>query len=190
MQITKYIPCRILASALAAFTAFTASTGLSVYAAEAPATFKVSEFTFSRPAAWEWVESTSSMRKAQLKVNGEDKQSAEVIFFYFGPGGGGGTQANIERWLAQFKEPKDQLKSKTEQGTASGRKVSFVQAEGTYMSGMPGGPKTAQPNAMLLGAILESDEGNVFIRMTGPASLIKSSQPEFRKMIDSAKAGK
>ena len=36
------------------------------------------------------------------------------------------------------------------------RKVTFVQAEGTYMSGMPGGgaPPVPQPNSMLLGAII------------------------------------
>src|SRR5437764_10150982 len=39
-----------------------------LWAADAPATFKVSEFTFTRPAAWEWVESASRMRKAQLRV--------------------------------------------------------------------------------------------------------------------------
>ena len=128
------------------------------------------------------------MRKAHLKV-AQGGQEAEVIFFFFGPGGGGGSQANIDRWLGQFKEPREELKSKTEQGTAGGRKVTHVQAEGTYMSGMPGGTKTAQPNSMLLGAILESDAGNVFIRMTGPAKLVTESRAEFRKMIDSAKAG-
>ncbi len=50
-------------------------------AAEAPGTFKVGEFTFTRPAGWEWVEVTSSMRKAQLQVPGPDrKESAEVVF--------------------------------------------------------------------------------------------------------------
>src|SRR6266516_816875 len=47
-------------------TLFASSDGLRC--ADAPATFKVSEFTFSRPANWEWVESASPMRKAELKV--------------------------------------------------------------------------------------------------------------------------
>ena len=169
----------LLAAALAA---------TAINAAEAPASFKVGEFTFSRPSSWQWVEPSPPMRKAHLKL-AQGGQEAEVIFFFFGPGGGGGTQANIDRWLGQFKEPREELKSKTEQGTAGGRKVTHVQAEGTYMSGMPGGTKTAQPNSMLLGAILESDAGNVFIRMTGPAKLVAESRAEFRKMIDSAKAG-
>ena len=66
--------------------------------AAAPATFKVSEFTFQRPASWEWVETTSSMRKAQLKVNDADKKnSAEVVFFHFGPSNGGGVPAKCQR---------------------------------------------------------------------------------------------
>lgn len=159
--------------------------------AEAPKSFKVGEFTFTRPADWQWVESNSTMRKAQLKIPGADgKASAEVIFFYFGEGGGGGTQANIDRWLAQFEEPKDKLKSKVEQATVGGRKISYVQAEGTYLSGMPGGPKTPQPNTMLLGAILESDQGNVFVRLTGPVALAKDSQAGFRKMIESGVGAK
>ena len=166
----------------------TALTALVASAADAPATFKVGEFTFARPKGWDWVESTSAMRKAQLKVV-KAGQESEVIFFFFGPGGGGGTQANIDRWLGQFKEPRADLKSKTEEATAGGRKVTHVQAEGTYMSGMPGATRTPQPNSMLLGAILESDAGNVFVRMTGPAKLMAESRPEFRKMIDSAKAG-
>src|SRR5262245_37268724 len=160
---------------------------VNVWSVEAPKTFKAGEFTFTRPANWEWVEATSSMRKAQLKVSDADKkQSAEVIFFYFGPGNGGGTQANVERWLSQFQEPKDKINSKVEEATAGKRKVTYVQAEGTYLSGMPGGPKTAQPNSMLLGAILESDQGNVFVRLTGPADLTKASRNDFRKMIESA----
>src|ERR1700685_832079 len=39
--------------------------------AEDHATFPAGDFTFTRPAKWEWVESTSPMRKAQLKVTDE-----------------------------------------------------------------------------------------------------------------------
>ena len=156
-------------------------------AADGPATFKVGEFTFNRPADWQWVEVNSVMRKAQMKVtDAAKKESAEVIFFFFGEGGGGSTQANIDRWLSQFAEPKEKLNSKVENLAVNGRKVSYVQAEGTYQSGMPGGPKTPQPNTMLMGGIIESEHGNVFIRLTGPVILAKASQSEFRKMVEGA----
>src|SRR5438309_11885455 len=87
-------------------------------AADAPATFKVSEFTFSRPANWEWVESASPMRKAELKVVDEKtKAKAEIVFYHFGPGNAGGTQANIDRWFGQFVEARDKINAKTEDVT-------------------------------------------------------------------------
>ena len=51
---------------------------------------------------------------------------------------------------------------------------------------MPGGSKTAQPNSMLLGAILESESGNVFVKMTGPAALTKASINQFKRMVEGA----
>jgi hypothetical protein len=163
------------------------ATAVVAFAADAPTKFTVSEFVFTRPADWQWIEVNSVMRKAQLKiVDADKKDSAEVIFFFFGEGGGGVTKANIDRWLSQFEEPKDKLNSKVEEVTIAQRKVTYVQAEGTYLSGMPGGPKTPQPNTMLLGAIIESDQGNVFIRLTGPIKLVKASQPALRKMVEGA----
>ena len=159
---------------------------LNVPAADAPSTFKVSEFTFKRPADWEWVEVSSSMRAAQLKVNdAKSKESAEIVFFYFGPGNAGGVKANVDRWLGQFQEPREKISAKIDETTVGKTKVTYVQAEGTYSSGMPGGPKTPLPNHALLGAIVEGGEGSVFIRLTGPMALAKSSQAEFKKMVES-----
>ena len=154
--------------------------------AEAPETFKVSEFTFTRPKTWEWVEVTSSMRKAQLRVPEKGKGSADVIFFHFGPGDGGGTKANVERWYGQFKEPRDQIKPKSEEVKVGKHKVTYVQAEGTYNSGMPGGPSTPMAGYALAGAIIEAPQGSVFIRMTGPRELVTSSMAEFKQMVEGA----
>jgi len=151
------------------------------------ATFPAEDFTFTRPAKWEWVESTSQMRKAQLKVtDAASKAIADVAFYYFGARGAGGVQANVDRWLNQFTEPSDQINAKVEHTTIGKTKLTYVQAEGTYKSGMPGGPTTPMPGYALVGAILESDNGNVFVRMTGPKKLVQSSLMEFKKMIEGA----
>lgn len=163
------------------------ASAITTFAADAPSTFKVSTFTFQRPASWEWVETTSQMRKAQLKVNDADKKnSCEVVFFHFGPSNGGGVQANVDRWFGQFEGPREKLGAKSEETKVGKHKVTFVQAEGTYLSGMPGGTRTPQPNSALRGAIIESEEGDVFVKMTGPAALVKSSEKDFRALIESA----
>jgi hypothetical protein len=153
--------------------------------AEEHATFPVGEFNFKRPAGWEWVDVSSPARKAQLKVKDADgKGSAEVTFFLFS-GGAGSTQANVDRWLGLFEEGRERINAKVEETTIGKTKVTYVQAEGTYKSGMPGGLVTSMPNYGLLGAILESKDGNIFVKMTGPKALVKASAAEFRKMVES-----
>lgn len=159
---------------------------MTLLGADAPAKFPAGGMTFTRPATWTWVETTSPMRKAQLGVPGIDgKAGGEVIFFHFGQGGGGGAKANVDRWLGQFQEKGDALKSKIEEVTVRGKQVTFVRAQGTYLSGMPGGPKTPQPDTMLLGAIVDGPEGSVFIRFTGPTALGAATEAEFRKLAES-----
>jgi hypothetical protein len=153
----------------------------ALFSAEAPASFKVGELTFQRPGKWDWVKPSSSMRAAELKVN-DAKGPAEVIFFNFGGGQGGGTKANVDRWLGMFQEKSG---TKTDEVSIGKHKVTYVQTQGTYMSGMPGGPKTPMKDHALLGAIVESDAGNVFVRMTGPIEVVKGAEGEFKKMIES-----
>lgn len=169
-----------LSFALGLITLLTFSAPIS--GADAPPTFKVGEFTFTRPAGWDSVPTSSSMRKAQLKVT-DKKGSAEVVFFHFGESNGGGTKANVDRWLAQFQ---DSSNPQVEEATVGKRKVTFVQVQGTYLSGMPGGPKSPQANSRLHGAIIENPEGNVFIKMTGPAGTVMEAKEAFRKMIEGA----
>jgi len=161
---------------------------LTARSAEGPATFKVSEFTFTRPATWEWVEVQSAMRKAQLRVVSEDKkQEAEVVFFYFGPSDGGSVQANIDRWYGQFSEPREQIKAQSKETDVGGNKITYVSAEGTYQSGMPGGPRTPMPNHRLLGAIVRGQQGSVFIKLTAPKELAGKLETDFHKLAESAK---
>lgn len=153
----------------------------SLYAAE-PMEFKVGEFTFQRPEGWEWIAPSSGMRKAQLNVPGRNGKVAEVTFFHFGAGQGGGVQANVARWFGQFQNAKtsqhEEIIGKT--------RVVFVEAAGTFLSGMPGGPATPQENYALRGAILESEGGDVFVKMTGPADIIQTAEANFFAMIRTA----
>ncbi len=154
-------------------------------AAEDHKTFNVANLSFTKPDKWTWVDIQPGMRAAQLEIKGEQGKNGEVVFFHF-PGGGGGVQANIDRWLGMFQEGKDKINARTEKVKKDKGTITYVQADGTYMSGMPGGPKTPQPGTMLQGAIVETPGANVFIRLTGPAALVKASRQDFRTMVESA----
>lgn len=152
--------------------------------AEDPASFDVGGLEFSRPADWKWVEVSSPMRKAQLKVSGAKSGAADVVFFYFGSGQGGDAQANAKRWLGQFKSAPGA--EKTEPLEAGGRKLTLVSTEGTYQGGMPGAAPAPLENQALLGAIVEGPEGNIFVKMTGDAELVKASRERFVGFVTAA----
>lgn len=167
---------------------FAAFLSLQVHlpAADAPATFTVNALSFTRPTEWRWIEPSSSMRKAQLSIPGAAGQEAsEVVFFHFGPNNGGGTQANIDRWYGQFSEPREKIGARSEAVEVGGVKVTYVHAQGTYKSGMPGGPQTPKADFALLGAIVEAPGGHIFARLTGPKAHIAKLAPDFKRMIES-----
>ena len=158
--------------------------------AEAPATFEVGSFKFSRPEAWQWVdvpEGMRAMRKAVLNVPDKDGgKPAEIIFYHFGAGQGGDTQANVTRWVGQFADKTAEEKIETKE--LAGTKVTFVTVSGTYQSGMPMGPKTPLAGYSLLGAILEDPTaGSVFVKCTGPEAVVKAATPAFNEFIAGAK---
>lgn len=155
---------------------------------DAPKTFPVSELTFARPEAWTWVRlGPNPMRKAQLAIPGKDGgEPAEVVFFHFGPGNAGGVQANVDRWFRQFQGSKEEIQAKQETVEIGGTKVTYVRAEGTYLSGMPGGPQTPRPGFALRGAIIEAAQGAVFVKLTGPKALVEGGDADFRKMVEGA----
>ncbi len=155
-------------------------------AADAPKSFAVGGVNFASPTGWTWVETASPMRKAQFSVDGADG-AAEVVFFHFGKGQGGSVQANVDRWFGQFAEPKDQLNTKTEKKTVDGREITYVFAEGTYMSGPPFGQKTPLKNQALVGAIIDNADGDVFVKMTGPKTTTDKAEAAFKKLVESAK---
>ena len=157
--------------------------------ADDPVTFPVGGLTFTRPLEWTWVPVSSPMRKAQLKVPGaKADEAADVTFFHFGPNSGGDVQSNAQRWVNQFHSPEGT--AKIENKEIGGAKVTLVTTEGTFTSGMPGGPTTTLENYALLGAIIEHPEGNVFIKMTGPATLVKDSRQKFLDFLATALPGK
>ena len=148
--------------------------------------FKVAGLTFDGPKEFLSVKPSSFMRKAQLKV-GADAAEGQIVFFHFGPQGGGGLQANVDRWFGQFTKPKKDINAKTEKSKAGESVVTFVSAEGTFKAGPPRGPIEEKPEYALLGAIIESKQGAIFAKFTGPKATVSAHSAAFKKMISEGK---
>jgi hypothetical protein len=170
-------------------TAFVAAAFLALIALPIEAraeSVKVEAFTFAVPEGWRSVTPSSPMRRAQLEI-ARGPEKAEVSFFHFGADQGGSAADNVARWYAQF--PGSEKNRITENIQIGSVKITFAMTEGTFSSGMPGGPTTPMEGYALCGAILESATGNVFVKMTGPNAVVKASTEAFKKMVsDAAKA--
>ena len=159
----------------------------SLLVAADPVEFSVGKFHFERPEGWNWVVPTSPMRKAQLSIPGNNSDSGEVNFFHFGPGQGGAVQANVDRWFNQFQNAQTAQK----ETKIAGVTIIYVDASGTFLSGMPGASTTPKENYALKGAILKDDvAGDVFVKMTGPIDVVAASGENFQTMISRAVSSK
>ena len=143
-----------------------------------------------------WVEErpSSSMRRAQYRLPGNaDSEDAEVVVFYFGPGQGGGVEANAQRWASQFTAPGGGPSQDVEmrQLEANGLPMLRVEVRGTYDGGMRmGAPGPSSfPGYMLLGAIVAGPDSNWFFKLTGPEATVTEHASGFDALLESLEQG-
>lgn len=137
---------------------------------------------FDLPAGWQSEQPSSSMRMAQAKIPGPGGPG-DLVVFYFGPGGGGGVEANIERWVGQM-EVAAGTQPQQETFDANGYRVTLVDVEGTLLpSTMGTGPETPQPDSRLIGAVVEGPGGPWFFKATGPEATIAAERDNFLAML-------
>ncbi len=141
---------------------------------------------FTLPAGWIQETPSSSMRLAQAEVPGADG-AGKLTVFYFGPGGGGPIDENLDRWVAQMEV--DPGSQPTRESFETGAfKATWTQVHGTLKSGTMGGPADAQPNFSLLGAVVEGDQGPWFFKITGPAATLDAQKESFLNMLRSVRS--
>ena len=149
------------------------------------------DITYSVPEDWKEETPSSTMRKAQFRIPGaEGAGDAELAVFVF-PGGGGGVQANIDRWLRQFKQPDgsdSKQKAEIKKVESNGLPVTIIYVTGTHLKGtMRGGPTTELENYAMIAAILETSTDPWFFKTIGPEETIKYWRPEFENFAKTLK---
>ena len=147
---------------------------------------------YQTPPGWIQEPPSSSMRVAQYRLPRAegDEENATLALFYFGPQAGGGTQANIDRWVSQMSgsgggAPINHGITKAE---ANGMQISTVDVSGTYAGDggmMGGGTPTPKPNYRLLASVIETAHGNYFFKLTGPEATVQKWLSGYQGMLKS-----
>jgi hypothetical protein len=124
-----------------------------------------------------------------IPAAGGDSEGAECSVFM---NIGGGVDANIKRWIGQFEQAdgsSSESKAVRKKETINGFSVTTVDLTGTFAGGgmTMGQPTTKKPGYRLLGAIVESPQGEVFFKLTGPAKTVAAAQGEFQSLLKSLK---
>jgi hypothetical protein len=172
--------------------ATTTWTTLLTVLAAAGVTVDLGGLKSTAPASWKEAEVTSPMRVKQFSLPGK-AGDAELAIFFFGQGQGGSTQANLDRWKAQFQPPAGQSEAPSKTSTvklASGGNATVIDIQGTYMfkaRPMDPGPGEPRPNHRMLAAVLESPKGNYFLKLVGPAKTIEQNKKDFDNWVKAFK---
>jgi hypothetical protein len=141
---------------------------------------------FDIPGNWQQQPPANQMRVAQATIPGAGGPG-DLVVFYFGPGGGGGVEDNIQRWIDQM-DPAPGSNLQPESFDANGFRVTWIDVSGTLKpSNMGTGPATEQPNSRLYGAVVEGPGGPWFFKATGPEATLTAERENFLKMLRSVR---
>jgi hypothetical protein len=146
---------------------------------------------FTPSSAWVQSQAKSPMRVVEYAVPGDGGgDAASLIVYYFGRGGAGTAEANIERWCAQFADSDGRTareRASTEQRTINGMAVRTVDVRGRYVAEtFPGsGERVDEPDHRLLAAIVSTGAGPYYIKLVGPGSTVDAAAGAFGSMLAS-----
>ncbi|MCC6229244.1 MAG: hypothetical protein IT432_08470 [Phycisphaerales bacterium] len=136
------------------------------------------------PDAWKRNPPANQMRLAEASVADAGGDPAKACLVVFSTAGGS-VADNISRWAGQVRDAQGQPVA----GTPTTKQVGGVNVTTVEMTGTFAGMGDAAPkeNWMLRGAIIETTQGLLFIKMTGPAEGMKAALPGFNAMVESVK---
>lgn len=123
------------------------------------------------------------MRIAQYSIArvAPDTEDAECVVTTFGPGQGGSTEQNLDRWIRQFAADDKTTLEKIAR-TVNGLTVTTLEMSGTYR-GM--GDGAARRGARMLASVVETPNGSFFFKLTGPDATVSQAKASFEALLGS-----
>lgn len=148
-------------------------------------------FTLTAPKDWKRGQPRSNLIEHEFALPGEKKEQEPGRLTIMAAGGS--VEQNVERWLGQFADRKEE-KVEPKEIEVAGKKVLLVDISGTFRDQRgPFTPAVERKDYRMLGAILplgEKGQGNVFLKLTGPAATIEHQAKAFQEFVESLKAVK
>jgi hypothetical protein len=168
----------------------TVAIGLLLLAVASPAqSEQAAGLSWTAPKAWT-SQGERPMRAATYTIPAAkgDPEPAELAVFFFGQGQGGPADANVKRWIDQFRKADGgsaENVATVKKETLAGLPATSLDVKGTYLGGGPqmgsGAPKAGY---RLLGAIVEGPGGNLYFKLTGPEKTVAEAAKPFRKLLE------
>ncbi len=146
---------------------------------------------FDDPAGWTSTPKPMRALNYTIPAAAGDTQDGEMAVYYFGPGQGGGVEANVRRWLGQFVNPDGSPMAASDAQRSdqqvNGMSVTVLDVQGTYLfKPFPMAPKATQvPGYRMLAAIVQGPDAPIFFKLTAPAKTAAAAEAQFRKIIAS-----
>ena len=113
-----------------------------------------------------------------------DDGTAGLVVYFFGNQGAGSPQANIDRWVGQFKNADGTpiTASKPVTSKIAGLEVTQVEVAGTYMGGMGAGAADAQgqPGQRMIAAIVDTPKGPFYFKFLGADEVVIQNREALR----------
>lgn len=139
------------------------------------------------PEGWRAEPPASPMRLAQVRIpaSAGDAEDGVIAISM----AGGGLEANLQRWYGQVSQPDGGDSSKAahlESFKVGANNVTLVDVAGSINTSMPGGPQQPPKSAFrLIGGIMETPEGLVFLKGVGPAKTMGDNRDKFVEFLKS-----
>lgn len=141
------------------------------------------------PQRWPLVGEEDEFRVRTWRLPAMTMAGAGECVLYRFPGGGD-PQANLQRWMGQFRGPDGTVESvhaEQAQRVIQGLPAWLVRAQGTYVSQGQSmeGPEEEFENYALFGAVVIPEGDPAFVKCTGPVAVIAHEADAIFGLIDS-----
>ncbi len=142
------------------------------------------------PDVWIREDPTSDHRMIQYRLRGRNKEAgdARLVVYFFGEAGTGEVDANIERWVGQFRQPDGRPSLEValvERREANGLVVNTIAVEGTYTAMTATGEHLYRSHRSLHAAVVYTDAGPYYFNVVGPTETVRRWDASYKALLAS-----